>query len=61
MNSIILNEEKNPFLGRKELVIEIEADTSPSYDDVKKIVGADEKLVVIRKVFGNFGTHNFPS
>ncbi|MFA4960217.1 MAG: hypothetical protein WC548_00990 [Candidatus Pacearchaeota archaeon] len=59
MESKIISQKKNPFLEREEIVIEIENGVTPSYDEVKKIVGKDKELVVIKKVSANFGRYKF--
>jgi ribosomal protein S24E len=59
MEQKIIKQEKNPFLNREELVIEIKSDITPSFDEVKKIIGKDENLIVVKKVETNFGKKVF--
>jgi len=59
MKSEIISKNKNPFLHREEIVLSFEAEVAPSYDDVKKEVGANEDLIVINKVEGQFGKKRF--
>jgi ribosomal protein S24E len=59
MKAEIISKEKNPFLGREEIIMEIKSDISPTYDEVKKEIGADENLIVIKRINNNFGRHVF--
>lgn len=59
MEHKIISQQKNPFLQREEILIEMTSATAPSFEDVKKAVGKDEKLVVVKKVDGQFGQHIF--
>ena len=59
MKAEIISKEKNPFLGREEIIMEIKSNVSPTYDEVKKEIGADENLIVIKKINNNFGRHVF--
>jgi len=59
MESKIINQQKNPFLQREEIVFEIKSDVAPSFEEIKKQIGKDENLVVIKKVQGKFGTQIF--
>ncbi len=58
-----ISEVENPLYSRKEYVVEIKANSIPSYDEVKKLL--DEKfsmkpeLVRINSVKGKFGTQVF--
>jgi ribosomal protein S24E len=61
METKIISEEKNPFMDREEIVLEISADVTPTFDEVKKAVGKDESLTVVKKVHTNFGRHTFVS
>ena len=54
-----LNSHRNLFLNREEIVLEIISNTSPSFDDVKKAVGKDENLTVVKKISSNFGRKKF--
>ena len=59
MKSKIIKEEKNPFLNRTEISIELTNDTTPTYDEVKEIIGKDKELTVIKKINTNFGKQSF--
>ena len=59
METKIIKQEKNPFLQREEIVLEINSEISPSFEEIKKQIRKDEKLVAIKKVNSNFGTHKF--
>jgi len=59
MKSEIIKQDKNPFLNRDELLMEIKAESTPSYEEIKAELGKDENLVVIRKVHTNFGKKRF--
>lgn len=59
MKTEILKQEKNPFLHREEIIMKIESDAVPSFEDVKKEVGKDEKLTIVKKINSNFGRHEF--
>jgi len=55
METKIVKKEKNPFLQREEIVMEINSETAPSIDDIKKSLGKDENLIIVRRINGNFG------
>jgi ribosomal protein S24E len=55
----ILKQEKNPFLHREEFSIEIQADSNPSFEDVKKDLGKDPELSVVKKISSSFGKKVF--
>ena len=59
MDAKIINQQKNPFLQREEIVFEIKSESTPSFEEIKKTVGKDENLVVVKKVNSNFGTQIF--
>ncbi len=59
METKIIKQEKNPLLEREEILIEIKADSTPSAEEVKKIVGKDENLVVVKKINSSFGKRVF--
>jgi len=59
MESKIIKQEKNPFLQREEIVLEIKSEAAPSFEEIKKQIGKDENIVVIKKVNSNFGTQTF--
>ncbi len=63
MNSEILNERKNALFGRNEIEMSLEAETSPSHEEVQKLVS--EKIsspienLAIKKISNRFGSNNF--
>lgn len=59
MEHKIIQKEKNHFLEREEISIELTAESTPSFSDVKAILKKDEKLVVVRKIKSNFGKKSF--
>lgn len=59
MESKIIKQEKNPFLQREELIVEIKADSAPSMEEVVKGLGKDEALTVVKKINTNFGRQTF--
>lgn len=59
MNSEIIKTDKNPFLNREEILLEIKSKSTPSLEEIKKEIKGDENLVVIRKVHSNFGKQRF--
>jgi ribosomal protein S24E len=59
MISKILSHKKNPLLQREEIVLEVENALAPTFNEVKKMVGRDETLTVVRRVDGSFGKQIF--
>ena len=59
MESKIISQEKNPFMQREEIKLEIKSESAPSFEEVKKAVGKDENLIVVKRVNSNFGTSVF--
>ena len=55
----IIKQEKNPFLQREELTIEITSESAPSASEVMSELGKDEALTVIKKINTNFGRQTF--
>jgi ribosomal protein S24E len=55
----IIKKEKNPFLSREEIILEITSEIAPSFEEVKKMISADENLIVVKEVRGNFGKNTF--
>ena len=55
----IIKQEKNPFLQREELTLEITSEAAPSASDVISELGRDEALTVIKKINTNFGRQIF--
>ena len=59
MNSKIIKQQKNPFLEREEITLEIKNEVAPSYDEVKTAIGKDPALTVIKKINTSFGDQTF--
>ncbi|MEA3248090.1 MAG: hypothetical protein U9Q73_00110 [Nanoarchaeota archaeon] len=59
MENKIIKQEKNPFLEREEIVIEVVSELAPNSDEVKEIVGKDAELTVVKNIQGNFGRNVF--
>ncbi|MBU2576235.1 MAG: hypothetical protein KKF50_00760 [Nanoarchaeota archaeon] len=59
METKIIKQEKNPFLEREEIVMEISSETAPSFEDVKTVLGKDANLTVVKRIDGNFGKQTF--
>jgi ribosomal protein S24E len=59
MKSKIIKQEKNPFLQREEFVLEISSEVAPTEAEVKKEIGKDEGLIVVKKINTNFGRQKF--
>ena len=59
METKIISQEKNPFLNREEIVMEVSSEVTPTFDEVKKEIGKDEKLIVMKKINSNFGKKKF--
>ena len=59
MDTKIISKNKNNFLNREEIVMEINNPSTPSIDSVKEATGKTKELVVVRKIHSNFGSHTF--
>jgi len=59
MESKIIKQEKNPFLEREELTLEIKNKNTPTADEVKTAIGKDPNLTIIKKINTNFGNQTF--
>lgn len=59
MKTKIIKQEKNPFLEREELILEIANKTAPTSDEVKNEIGKDVELTVVKKIRTNFGKQIF--
>jgi ribosomal protein S24E len=55
----IIKQEKNPFLKREELTLEITSQAAPSHTEVISKLGKDEALTVVKKINTNFGRQTF--
>ena len=59
MKTKIIKQEKNPFLQREELLVEIAAESVPSSVEVIAAIGKDEAITVVKKINTNFGQRKF--
>ena len=55
----IIKQEKNPFLSREEIILEMNSETAPKIEDVKNAIGKDENLTIVKRINSNFGKHIF--
>jgi ribosomal protein S24E len=55
----IASQEKNPFLEREELVVEITEEAMPTKEGILEALGKDKDLCVIKKINSNFGRGKF--
>lgn len=59
----ILEEKQNLLLNRKEIILEITAEKTPSHSEVQKIVSekfkANQDALKIKKIEGQFGSNVF--
>ena len=59
----IINEKKNPMFNRKEIILEVESEITPSHIEAEKIVAEKFKttpeFLKIKKIHGNFGSKTF--
>ncbi len=59
METKIISQEKNPFLQRDEIILNIKSDSTPRIDEIKKEIGREDELVVVKRVNSNFGRKEF--
>ena len=59
MEHKILKHEKNPFMHREEITVELKSDKNPSFDEVKKAIGHESELAIVKSIRGNFGRNVF--
>ena len=59
MNSKIISQQKNPFLEREEITIEIKNPNTPTAEEVRTAIAKDPTLTVIKKINTNFGAQTF--
>tara|TARA_Y100000310_G_C20585088_1_gene764977 strand:- start:403 stop:816 length:414 start_codon:yes stop_codon:yes gene_type:complete len=59
MSTKIIKQEKNPFLDREEIVLEISSEIAPKIEDVKNAIGKEDNLTIVKKIHSNFGKHKF--
>jgi ribosomal protein S24E len=55
----IIKKEKNHFLSRNEIILEMNSETAPKIEDVKNAIGKDENLTIVKRINSNFGKHIF--
>ena len=63
MKTEIIDEKKNPLFSRKEIILEIESEITPSHAEAEKIVSekfkTSSEAFKIKKIYGNFGSKIF--
>lgn len=63
MKTKIINEKKNALFNRKEVILEVESEITPSHLEVEKIVSekfkTSSEAFKIKKIQGNFGSKVF--
>ncbi len=63
MKTEIIDEKKNPLFNRKEVILEVESEITPSHIEAEKIVSekfkASSETFKIKKIQGNFGSKVF--
>ena len=59
MESEIIKQEKNPFLEREEIIMEIKNMITPTSEEVKNKIDGDSELIVVKKINTNFGKQSF--
>ena len=59
----VIKQFDNRLLNRAEVVVNIESNTTPSKEEVKKKISHEfkkpEENIVIESIYGKFGSHNF--
>jgi len=55
----VLNQKKNPFLHREEFILELSAESTPSFDELKKEFGKGDEVTVIKRIENSFGKKIF--
>jgi len=63
MNIKIIDEKKNPLFNRKEIILEVESEITPSHSEAEKIVSekfkTSSETFKIKKIYGRFGSKVF--
>ena len=63
MKTKIIDEKKNPLFDRKEVILEVESEITPSHIEAGKIISEKFKtspeVFKIKKIQGNFGSKVF--
>lgn len=59
----IIEEKQNPLFNRKEIILEVESDVTPSLSESEKIISekfkAEPEAFKIKKIEGKFGSRTF--
>ena len=59
----VVESRDNPLLSRREIIVKVSAEATPSRKDVKELVaaktGANPSLIVVKKIGGRSGSHDF--
>lgn len=59
----IIHEKENPLFGRKEVIIKIKKESTPSYDEIRKIIfekySSGPEKIKIKRVMARFGSKEF--
>ncbi|MDP2672392.1 MAG: hypothetical protein Q8O84_01105 [Nanoarchaeota archaeon] len=63
MKTEIIDEKKNPLFNRKEIILEVESEITPSHSEAEKIVSekfkTSSEALKIKKIYGRFGSKTF--
>lgn len=59
MEAKILKQEENLFLKRVEYTVEVKSKSNPCEEDIKKFLGKDVELTIVRTISSNFGKNSF--
>ena len=59
MKTKIIKQEKNPFLQREELIVEIVSESTPNSTELISNLKKDDSLTVVKKINTNFGQQKF--
>src|SRR3989338_1991569 len=63
MDIKIIDEKKNPLFNRKEIILEVESEITPSHSEAEKIVSekfkTSSETFKIKKIYGRFGSKTF--
>lgn len=59
----IIEQKENPLFGRKEIIVEVVSNVSPSNPEISKLISgkfsAPEDGVKVKGIYGSFGAHKF--
>ena len=59
----VLQENQNPLFNRKEVLVELESQTTPSHKEVEELISkqfnSNPEAFKIKKISGNFGSKTF--